>query len=113
MASATIKGVSGAIRHIEHGLLGAVLDTAGEMLGAVLERPSTLAGVIPGRLVFQLPKDTPIYEGEYEVTPSVYAAQTLETQGMVLRENVQIHQIPFAEVSNTSGGTTVTIGKET
>lgn len=106
-----VKKVSGTIRRIEYGLLGAVLDTTGELLGAVLDRPGSLAGTIPGKIVFQIPKDCPVYEGEYEVTPAVQA-QTLSTAGKLLQNNVKINEIPFAEVSNTSGGTTVTIGKE-
>lgn len=51
------------------------------------------------------------YEGSYEVIPSV-DAQTLKTKERFLTKDVQICEIPFFDVSNTSGGTTVYIGKE-
>ncbi len=51
----------------------------------------------------------PPYEGEYEVTPK-FEAQTLHTADRLLTKDVIIEEIPYAEVSNNSGGTTVTIG---
>lgn len=50
-----------------------------------------------------------IYDGSYEVVPQV-APQTLETQHKVMNANVTVHEIPYAEVTNTSGGMTATIG---
>lgn len=55
--------------------------------------------------------DAPIYEGEYKVTPAVFE-KTLNTANKYLKEDVTILKIPYAEVSNTMGGLTVTIGKE-
>jgi hypothetical protein len=51
------------------------------------------------------------YEGEYEVTPK-FEAQTLKTADRLLTKDVIIEEIPYAEVSNNAGGTTVTIGRE-
>ena len=51
----------------------------------------------------------PFYEGEYDVTPK-FEAQTLKTADRLLTKDVIIKEIPYAEVSNNSGGTTVTIG---
>jgi hypothetical protein len=51
------------------------------------------------------------YDGDYEVTPKV-DAQTMPTKGMVMEEDVTIKSIPFFDVSNMSGGTTVYIAKE-
>lgn len=51
------------------------------------------------------------YEGEYEVTPKV-TAQTLGTKQKFMENDVTIRKIPLYEVSNTTGGTTITIGKE-
>lgn len=53
--------------------------------------------------------EAPPYEGEYEVTPS-FEAQTLPTADRLLTKDVIVEEIPYAEVSNNSGGTTVTIG---
>ena len=52
-----------------------------------------------------------LYEGEYSVTPQT-TEQTLETAQKVLTDDVTIRSIPFFDVSNTSGGITVFIGKE-
>lgn len=51
------------------------------------------------------------YGGEYEVIPMV-VPQTLATAGKILEEDFTVQPIPYAEVSNGSGGTTVTIGNE-
>lgn len=51
----------------------------------------------------------PPYEGEYNVTPK-FEAQTLPTAEKLLAKDVIIEEIPYAEVTNNSGGTTVTIG---
>lgn len=56
-------------------------------------------------------KDAPPYEGEYEVTPKVIE-QTLPTAKKLLSEDVTIKSIPFYNVGNTSGGSTVYIGNE-
>lgn len=49
------------------------------------------------------------YEGSYVVTPRT-SEQTLPTQNTVLIDDVTVHKIPYSEVSNNAGGTTVTIG---
>lgn len=51
------------------------------------------------------------YGGEYEVTPRI-VSQVLQTKQKVMTDNLTIKEIPFFDVSNTSGGTTVYIGKE-
>lgn len=51
------------------------------------------------------------YDGEYIVTPSV-EQQTLATADKLLTDDVTVKEIPFYEVSNNSGGTTVYIGNE-
>lgn len=51
------------------------------------------------------------YQGEYVVTPKT-DAQTLPTKGKVMTDNVTVNEIPFFEVNNTSGGSTVFIAKE-
>lgn len=50
------------------------------------------------------------YEGSYIVTPSV-SNQTLDTANKLMKSDVIIEEIPYAEVGNNSGGKTVTIGK--
>lgn len=53
----------------------------------------------------------PLYKGEYAVTPKV-SGQTMPTKGMAMLDDVTIHPIPFFNVSNNSGGSTVYIAKE-
>ena len=50
------------------------------------------------------------YQGQYEVTPKANFDQILRTKDKVLEENLVIAQIPYTEVSNLAGGTTVIIG---
>lgn len=49
------------------------------------------------------------YEGAYEVTPRVYA-QTLETEGKLMSDDVTVHEIPVTRTTNPTGGLTVLIG---
>ncbi len=51
------------------------------------------------------------YTGDYTVTPKVNE-QTLPTKDKVLTDNVFIKSIPFFDVGNSSGGSTVYIAKE-
>lgn len=51
------------------------------------------------------------YEGSYSITPKV-EAQTMPTKEKVMVDDVTIKAIPFFDVSNTSGGSTVYIAKE-
>ena len=53
----------------------------------------------------------PEYEGDYKITPKV-TEQVLETKNKSLLDNITVFQIPYASVSNPSGGNTVTIGLE-
>lgn len=50
------------------------------------------------------------YSGAYEVTSMIDIEQTLETAKRYLDQNIKVKAIPYAEVSNLSGGRTVTIG---
>lgn len=50
------------------------------------------------------------YEGPYVVTPKV-GEQYLDTDLRAMHEDVTIKPIPYWEVSNPSGGTTVIIGE--
>ena len=51
------------------------------------------------------------YVGEYVVTPS-RKTQIIETQNKLLKENITIVEIPYAEVSNLGGGNTFYIARE-
>lgn len=54
-------------------------------------------------------KELPKYDGEYSVTPSAEGDITLETAQTMLDADVIVNKIPYAEVSNSANGTTVTI----
>lgn len=56
--------------------------------------------------------DLPVYDGVYEVTPSTTNNQILNTAGRMMDADVKVNKIPYAEVTNSSNGTTVTIGSE-
>ena len=56
-------------------------------------------------------QDVEYYEGSFEVTPKV-DAQTLATADKFMAEDVHIKEIPFFDVTNLSGGSTVYIGSE-
>lgn len=52
--------------------------------------------------------DAPEYDGPYEVTPTSQE-QTLDTNGMLMRDDVTVHQVPYYETTNESGGYTFSI----
>lgn len=52
-----------------------------------------------------------VYRGEYTVTPKV-SGQVVPTKGKLLLDDMTINPIPFFNVSNTTGGSTVYIAKE-
>ncbi len=51
------------------------------------------------------------YEGEYAVTPKT-TQQILPTKHKVMSDDMTIKAIPYFDVSNNSGGSTVYIGRE-
>jgi hypothetical protein len=53
--------------------------------------------------------DVAEYQGSYEVTPTIQE-QVLPTALKVMRNDLTVKEIPYAEVSNASGGTTIIIG---
>lgn len=55
--------------------------------------------------------DLPLYDGAYELIPSAND-QTLYTAQKLLDADIKVKKIPYEEVSNSSNGTTVIIGRE-
>ena len=51
----------------------------------------------------------PFYQGEYSVTPNI-ERQVLPTAETTMRENLVVEAIPYREIENEAGGTTVIIG---
>lgn len=52
-----------------------------------------------------------VYDGDYVVTPE-FAPKVLHTTHKYMQDDVTIHAIPYYEVTNPEGGTTVYIGME-
>lgn len=50
------------------------------------------------------------YQDTYIVTPKL-GEQTLPTENKLLSQDLKINAIPFNEVTNPSGGMTITIGE--
>ena len=51
-----------------------------------------------------------IYDGETVVIPAAFRQQVLNTQNKLVLDDITVMEIPYTEVSNLSGGTTVSIG---
>lgn len=62
--------------------------------------------------VTDAPDNVEIYTGDYEVTPKAEEGQTLRTAQKYLTQNVNVHKIPYYEIDNAAGGTTVYIGTD-
>ena len=53
--------------------------------------------------------NAPEYEGPYEITPRLYA-QSLDTDGKLMEDDVTVYEIPVTRTTNPTGGLTVLIG---
>lgn len=62
-----------------------------------------------GQLTEVSPDDREHYLGDYDVVPG-REKTVLETAAKVMDDDVTVHPIPYYQVSNNSGGTTVYIG---
>ena len=51
------------------------------------------------------------YEGAYVVIPKI-TDQTLDTERKLMLQDLLVKQIPFYDVSNAAGGSTIFIGSE-
>lgn len=83
--------------------------TSGAILPPITEDDEgKLLHVIGGKAVW---KELPTYNGRYKVIPDV-VSQSLQTCQKFMEDDITIAEIPYSDVSNTSGGSTVYIGKE-
>ena len=55
--------------------------------------------------------DVPIYTGDYSVVPGV-EEKVLKTKGKMMKGNLIVEKIPYFDVGNNAGGSTVYIGGE-
>lgn len=60
-------------------------------------------------LVAELIEQFPLYSGQYAIVPSTNE-QNLTTKNKILTDDIAVNAIPYAEVTNNTGGLTVTIG---
>lgn len=49
--------------------------------------------------------DADVYEGDYTVVPKAHEETVLETEGLLMADDVTVLQVPYYETSNTSGYT--------
>ena len=94
------------------GELSGETSLIGEMHGDAqldgeLSTTLTLEGVLAAAYTIGAEK----YDGEYDVTPQV-DKQLLKTKHKYMTDDVRVHAIPYFEVGNTGGGTTVYIADE-
>jgi len=65
------------------------------------------SGNLVGRIV--IAGDRECYSGDCHIIPKV-EEQVLETRDKLMTDNITVTSIPYYEVSNPQGGTTVIIG---
>lgn len=103
---AQILGMIGDISHLttedQSSLVAAVNELAARGGGGVVDEAEV-------RKIVEDVLNERTYNGSYSVTPSSESL-TLETAAKFLDADIRVEKIPYAEVSNNSGGTTVTIG---
>lgn len=64
---------------------------------------------IQGALTIPNTPGLELYGGPYEVTPRLYA-QSLDTDGKLMEDDVTVYEIPISRTTNPTGGLTVLIG---
>lgn len=79
------------------------ISTENSISGAITQKEK-----LSGMLASAYTTERNPYTGEYEVVPSS-GGTTLDTKEKFLKNNITVHPIPYYEVPNTSGGTTVYI----
>lgn len=87
--------------------LNATISSKGLVQGSI--NSSTILGDITIGTVKIIRRDFPNYRGQYVVRPNL-SVQVLETKNKSLLRDVVVHEIPYAETSNLSGGYTAIIG---
>ena len=78
------------------------------LTGEILTLPK-MSGNVGAKTINIGTADYEVYEGSYKVTPAV-SSQTLDTSNKLMQADVLVEKIPYAEVSNNSGGKTASIG---
>lgn len=92
------------------------LSTKHSLTGSLARRRSLTGrlasiGGLTGRLAAAYTVPPEAYDGPYEATPMT-VDQKLNTKEKYMNDDMSIRSIPYFDVSNTSGGSTVYIGTE-
>lgn len=94
------------------------IESSRALVGCLPAHPQKIIGRLTsgaqsliGSITFARSIPDKYYEGDYEVVPAV-DPQTLPTKQTYLSDDVQVTSIPYFDVSNTSGGSTVYIGTQ-
>ena len=88
-----------------YGQLSGTLTSVGRLSGSLVGDHHKISG----SLTIPNAPGLEVYGGSYEVTPRVYA-QSLDTDGKLMSDDVTVHEIPVTRTSNLQGGLTVLIG---
>lgn len=82
---------------------------ASEPIRASIDAGAVIGATLVGGRIEIVDADVSIYDGDYTITPDV-DGQTVGTAGKMMREDLTVEAIPYFDVSNVSGGSTVYIG---
>lgn len=99
-----VESLSGSVS-VEQAIKGTI-SSGNTLIGAVHDTSDKLSGELSICDIYAQ------YDGQYEVTPSVYEQQELETANKVLKENIKVLEVPFYATSNDANGVTAYIGKD-
>lgn len=88
-----------------YGELHGTLTSAGRLHGSLVGDHHKITGTLT---IPNAAGVTP-YAGPYEVTPRLYA-QSLDTDGKLMEDDVTVYEIPVTRTTNPTGGLTVLIG---
>ena len=88
-----------------YGELNGTLTSAGLLHGTLVGNHHK----IQGALTIPNTPGLELYGGPYEVTPRLYA-QSLDTDGKLMEDDVTVYEIPVTRTTNPHGGQTVLIG---
>ena len=98
------RNINGTLS-IEQSLTGQITKRMG------LTGRLTLIGGLTGKLASAYTVHTDAYDGPYEATPMT-VSQKLNTKEKYMNDDMSIRSIPYFDVGNASGGSTVYIGTE-
>ena len=96
------NSISSSLSPVEHitGEIEVIKDSISGQLSPI----NSISGMVSSL------RNYPIYDGTTEIFPVAHLDILLETQDTVVPDNIIVHEIPYYETTNLSGGYTVIIG---